>query len=84
VRRPGAPVSRGVPWADRAEVEVSQDAPQFIKGERVRHPRFGTGTIMELGGVGKDVKVTIDFDDESIGRKRLVVAYAGLQRGWDE
>ena len=25
--------------------------------------------------------VTVDFDDEAIGRKRLVVAFAGLERG---
>ena len=29
------------------------------------------------------MKVTVDFDDETIGRKRLVVAYAGLEREWD-
>ena len=39
--------------------------------------------IAELSGVGRDTKVTIDFDDETVGRKRLVVAYAGLERGWD-
>ena len=33
-----------------------------------------------MGGVGKEAKVTIEFDDEEIGRKRLVVAFAGLQR----
>ena len=65
------------------DVEASQDAPRFVKGERVRHGRFGSGTIAELSGVGRDTKVTIDFDDESVGRKRLVVAYAGLERGWD-
>jgi DNA helicase-2/ATP-dependent DNA helicase PcrA len=83
MRRPGSPVSRSFASADR-DVEFSQDLPQFVKGERVKHPRFGGGTIAEIGGLGKDVKVTVDFDDESIGRKRLVVAYAGLQRGWDE
>ena len=40
-------------------------------------------TSNELGGTGKDTKVTVDFDDETIGRKRLVVAYAGLERGWE-
>ncbi len=79
VRRPGARVSYG---AD-TEVEASQDSPRFVKGERVRHGRFGSGTISELSGVGRDTKVTVDFDDESVGRKRLVVAYAGLERGWD-
>jgi DNA helicase-2/ATP-dependent DNA helicase PcrA len=82
VRRPGAPVAR--PGAVAVDDEASQDAPRLVKGERVRHRAFGTGTICELGGTGKDMKVTVDFDDESVGRKRLVVAYAGLQRGWDE
>ena len=79
MRRPGSRVT----FAADTEVEASQDAPRFVKGERVRHGRFGSGTIAELSGVGRDTKVTIDFDDESVGRKRLVVAYAGLERGWD-
>ena len=53
----------------------------FFQGERVRHPRFGSGTIAELAGVGREAKVVVDFDDTTIGRKRLVVAFAGLERG---
>ena len=49
----------------------------------MKHAKFGSGTIYELTGVGKETKVTVDFDDESIGRKRLVVAFAGLERGDD-
>jgi DNA helicase II / ATP-dependent DNA helicase PcrA len=56
----------------------NQDAPRFIKGERVRHPEFGTGTIRELSGFGRDLKVVIEFDD--IGRKKVVVRYANLQK----
>jgi DNA helicase-2/ATP-dependent DNA helicase PcrA len=66
-----------------ADEEASQDSPQFIKGERVTHGRFGSGTIAEVSGSGKDAKVTVDFDDEEVGRKRLVIAFAGLQRGFD-
>jgi DNA helicase-2/ATP-dependent DNA helicase PcrA len=66
-----------------ADEEASQDLPQFIKGERVSHNRFGSGTIAEVSGSGKDAKVTVDFDDEEVGRKRLVIAFAGLQRGFD-
>ena len=77
-RRPGTPVRRVS--ADDVDVSASQLAPRFIKGARVRHPRFGSGTIAEFGGTGRDTKVTVDFDDETIGRKRLVVAYAGLER----
>src|SRR5690606_4069770 len=28
----------------------AQDAPRFVKGERVRHPQFGRGVIRELTG----------------------------------
>ena len=79
-RRPGSPVraTRGVDH----DVEASQDAPRLVKGERVKHGRFGAGTVIELSGVGREMKVTVDFDDEAIGRKRLVVAYAGLEREW--
>ena len=72
-----------VPTKRDWDEEASQDAPRFVKGERVRHARFGEGTVVELSGVGHDAKVTIDFDDEDVGRKRLVIKYAGLERGWD-
>ena len=81
-RRPGTPVGRRAP-AIEMDIEVSQDAPRYVKGERVKHKRFGAGTITELTGVGRDTKVTVEFDDEEVGRKRLVVAYAGLEREWD-
>jgi len=63
--------------------EASQDLPSFVKGERVSHAKFGSGTISDVTGSGKEAKVTVDFDDESIGKKRLVIAFAGLSRGFD-
>jgi DNA helicase-2/ATP-dependent DNA helicase PcrA len=63
--------------------EISQDAPRYVKGERVRHRRFGSGTIQGLGGSGKDLKVVVRFDDPEHGVKQLLVAYAGLQREWE-
>jgi DNA helicase-2/ATP-dependent DNA helicase PcrA len=59
----------------------SQDAPQIVKGARVRHPQFGAGTVTELSGAGKDVRATIDFDN--VGRKAVVLRYANLERDWD-
>ena len=63
--------------------DESQDAPMLVVGERVRHGKFGTGTIAELTGSGRDAKVRIDFDDEEVGRKTLVIAQAKLERGWE-
>ncbi len=61
----------------------SQDAPRYVKGERVYHDRFGSGVIAALSGQGRDLKVTIQFDDADVGTKQLLVAYAGLQRSFE-
>jgi DNA helicase-2/ATP-dependent DNA helicase PcrA len=79
-RRPGLPVDRRPAYRPEDE---SQDLPAFRRGERVAHDRFGTGTIADVTGTGREAKVTVDFDDESIGRKRLVIAFAGLSRAVD-
>jgi len=32
---------------------------------------------------GRDLKVTVAFDDEAVGTKHLLVAYAALEREWE-
>src|SRR5215210_6476917 len=75
------PMRRDAPTP--AAEEVSQDTPRYVKGERVRHRRFGGGTIQGLTGTGRDLKVSVAFDDEEVGVKQLLVAYAGLEREWE-
>jgi DNA helicase-2/ATP-dependent DNA helicase PcrA len=77
-RRPGAPLTN---YGSVAAEDESQDGPIISVGARVRHRKFGSGTIAELAGSGRDAKVKVDFDDPSIGRKTLVVAQANLERG---
>ena len=81
-RRPSTPN----PWAtaplSSPELE-SQVAPRYVKGERVMHRKFGSGTVRGLTGAGRELKVMIQFDDTAIGTKQLLVAYAGLERDWD-
>ena len=80
----GATSSFGTaPVPTPAAEEASQDAPRYVKGERVKHRRFGAGTIQGLTGGGRDLKVTVAFDDETVGTKQLLVAYAGLERDWE-
>jgi DNA helicase-2/ATP-dependent DNA helicase PcrA len=69
--------------SEPAAAEESQDTPRYVKGERVRHRRFGSGTIQGLTGTGRDLKVSVAFDDVDVGVKQLLVAYAGLEREWE-
>jgi DNA helicase-2/ATP-dependent DNA helicase PcrA len=66
-----------------AAEDESQDRPRYLKGERVRHRRFGAGIIQGLTGTGRDLKVAVAFDNEEVGVKHLLVAYAGLERDWE-
>ncbi|HEX3928948.1 MAG TPA: UvrD-helicase domain-containing protein [Gemmatimonadales bacterium] len=70
-----------VPTAEAAN--ENQDAPRLIKGERVRHRLFGSGAVLGLSGGGKDLKVSVTFDDPEVGTKQLLVAVAGLERDWE-
>ncbi|HUF36126.1 MAG TPA: UvrD-helicase domain-containing protein [Gemmatimonadales bacterium] len=79
----GGGAFRSAPPPAAGPAEESQDTPRFVKGERVRHRRFGSGTIQGLTGTGRDLKVSVAFDDEEVGVKQLLVAYAGLEREWE-
>lgn len=50
----------------------------FRPGTKVRHAKFGVGTVMRLEGEGEDQKLSIHF--AAHGLKKLVLKYAGLQR----
>ena len=46
-------------------------------GERVKHPRFGSGTVVGVKGQGTQIEVAVQF--ETVGLKHLLVRYARLQ-----
>ena len=81
--------SGGMRRAARAPIEVDwiedapQDARRYVAGERVRHRKFGSGVVRAVSGSGRDLKVMVEFDDQEIGTKQLLVAYAGLEREWE-
>jgi DNA helicase II / ATP-dependent DNA helicase PcrA len=61
--------------------EESREEATYAAGERVKHKLFGSGTITEVSGSGRDVKAVIDFDDSAVGRKTIKLAYTTLERG---
>jgi len=47
-------------------------------GDRVKHVKFGEGTVTEIRNQPKDYEVTVDFD--RAGTKRLFAAFAKLEK----
>ncbi len=48
-----------------------------LVGTRVRHSKFGLGTIIEVEGEGEERRLTVSFQDH--GPKKLLERYANLQ-----
>lgn len=46
-------------------------------GQRVRHPRFGEGVVLNYEGSGSNARIQVNFDTE--GGKWLIMAYANLE-----
>ncbi|MGL5332472.1 MAG: 3'-5' exonuclease, partial [Aeromonas veronii] len=59
------------------EVQQSFDASGIKLGQRVLHPKFGEGVVLNFEGVGQQSRVQIQFDE--VGAKWLVTAYARLE-----
>ncbi|AJE02035.1 ATP-dependent helicase [Geobacter pickeringii] len=66
---------------DFTDVEVIPDEPEeegIWLGMKVRHGKFGVGTIRKIEGKGDEQKVIVWFS--SVGPKKLLVRFAGLER----
>jgi DNA helicase-2/ATP-dependent DNA helicase PcrA len=53
-------------------------AVRFRAGNRVRHPQFGEGIVLNSKLSGEDEEVTVVF--ESVGAKRLLSSFAELEK----
>jgi len=56
---------------------LKKGAGKWTMGTRVRHPKYGNGTILRTEGDGDDMKLTISF--MSHGLKKLIAKYAELE-----
>jgi len=50
----------------------------FRPGQKVRHPKYGEGTVYHREGDGEEAKITVQFP--RFGLKKLVEKYAQLER----
>ena len=54
----------------------TDSAPDYVVGDRVRHIKFGEGTVADMINGGRDYEVTVDFD--TAGRKKMFAGFAKL------
>jgi DNA helicase-2/ATP-dependent DNA helicase PcrA len=71
--------SRGKKFS-RPKIEVAAVTGRtgFHPGQRVRHPKYGEGTVYRREGDGEDAKITVQFP--RYGLKKLVEKYAQLEK----
>jgi DNA helicase-2/ATP-dependent DNA helicase PcrA len=77
----GQPGSLPHPVASDASATPDQPAARashLRKGQRVRHSKYGEGTILMREGDGEDAKLTVLFS--RVGMKKLMEKFANLQR----
>ena len=67
--------SRGKKFnAPKMAPEAPKGRSGFRPGQRVRHPKYGEGTVFQREGEGEDSKITVQFS--RFGLKKLVEKYA--------
>jgi DNA helicase-2/ATP-dependent DNA helicase PcrA len=67
--------AHGTPTGSQAHSTANSRWPI---GSKVRHAKFGVGTILGAEGEGKDTKVTVSFP--GYGQKKFMAEYAGLEK----
>jgi DNA helicase-2/ATP-dependent DNA helicase PcrA len=71
--------SRGKKFSrPKVEVPPPSGARGFRPGQRVRHPKYGEGTVFKREGEGEEAKITVQFP--RFGLKKLVEKYAQLEK----
>jgi DNA helicase-2/ATP-dependent DNA helicase PcrA len=62
----------------KMEIPVSPVPAGLVKGSRVRHGKYGEGTVILREGDGEDAKLTVHF--AKFGVKKLIEKFAQLQK----
>jgi len=71
--------SRGKKFSrPKLDVPAPTGRKGFRPGQRVRHPKYGEGTVYQREGDGEDAKITVQFP--KFGLKKLVEKFAQLEK----
>ncbi len=76
-RRPRTPYGKSGAARSSSRLSGRSTNSDPLIGARVRHSKYGLGTIIEIEGEGEERKLTVSFQD--YGPKKLIERYANLQ-----
>ena len=69
---------REKPKAVQQFTVTKADALDYAVGDRVKHIKFGVGTVVNITEGGRDYEVAVDFDN--FGLKKMFASFAKLQK----
>ena len=58
--------------------KIQKNSLDYGEGDRVKHVKFGEGTVVQINDGGRDFEVTVEFD--GAGRKKMFASFAKLQK----
>jgi len=70
--------SQAVPFKMREFTVTKADHLDYSVGDRVRHVKFGEGTVLKIEDGKRDYEVVVNFDH--VGERRMMASFAKLVR----
>ena len=59
-------------------INKSENGLEYVEGDRVRHIKFGEGTVLNIIDAGRDYEVLVNFDNA--GQKKMFASFAKLKK----
>lgn len=75
---PGSLGAGSTPGFGKAFTVKKPESLDYREGDRVRHVKFGQGTVQQIKDGSKDFEVTVDFD--TAGVKKMFASFARLEK----
>ena len=69
------------PYRKRTPAPAANSVLSYGVGDKVRHKKFGLGTVTNIRDGGRDYEVTVDFP--AWGEKKMFAAFAKLEKAGD-
>ena len=67
------------PFISKGTANLSSSTIDYKEGDRVKHARFGEGTVTEMKPTGGDYQVTVAFDS-AVGNRKMMASFAKLKK----